>query len=207
LGHPFSDEDYELPFHYIPDGPILLLLGSRKAHIHKISPIMLDIIKQLRKFGEMREIVVVYPDDDILEILQNINQKYENISIVFVRSGAKKIPAGAALMSSGTIALNCALAGVPSVVIYRANIFTYGLAKILVKITFLHIENILLNRKSSREFLQFSAKPKLICHAVRDCLNDPEIRLCAQKDGEELRQIFSADAQNDAVSWVQNALL
>jgi hypothetical protein len=42
---------------------------------------------------------------------------------------------------------------------------------------------------------------------VRDCLNDPEIRLRAQKDGEELRQILSADAQNDAVSSVQNALL
>jgi lipid-A-disaccharide synthase len=152
LGRPFSDEDSELPVHYIPDGPILLLPGSRKAHIHKIFPIMLDTIKQLRKFGEMREIVLVYPDDDILGILQNINKKYGNISIVFVRSGAKRIPAGAALKSSGTMALNCVLAAVPGVVVYRANIFTYGLAKVLVKVTFFHIANILLNRESSREF-------------------------------------------------------
>jgi lipid-A-disaccharide synthase len=207
LGHPFLEEDYELPVHYIPDGPILLLPGSRKAPVRKIFPIMLDTIKQLRKSGEMREVVAIYPDDDILGILQNISKKYKNISMIFIRSGAKKIPVGAALMSSGTMALNCALAGIPGVVVYRANLFTYGLAKVLVKVKFLHIANILLNRESAREFLQFSAKPKLIGHALRDCLDDPEIRLRAQKDGEELRRILSADAQNDAVSWLQNALL
>jgi lipid-A-disaccharide synthase len=207
LGHPFLDEDYELPVHCISDGPILLLPGSRKVPVQKIFPVMLDTIKQLRKFGEMREVVAIYPDDDILEVLQNISKKYKNISIAFIRSGTKMIPASVALMSSGTMALNCALAGIPGTIVYRANIITYGLAKALIKVKFLHIANILLNRESAREFLQFSAKPKLICSALRDCLNSPEIRLQAQKDAAELRQILSADAQNDAVSWIQSTLL
>ncbi|MDR3317523.1 MAG: lipid-A-disaccharide synthase [Puniceicoccales bacterium] len=207
LGHPFLDEDYELPVHYIPDGPILLLPGSRKAPVQKIFPIMLNTIKQLRKLGEMREVIVIYPDDDILDILQNIGKRFKNIPLMLIRSGAQKVPVSATLMSSGTMALNCALAGIPGVIVYKANAITYGLAKLLVKVKFLHIANILLNRESAREFLQFSAKPKLICSALRDCLNNPENLQQSRKDAEELQQLLSAGPQNDVVNWILSALV
>jgi lipid-A-disaccharide synthase len=206
LGHPFLDKNYALPVQYNPNGPILLLPGSRKIAVKKIFPIMLNTIHQLRKIGEIRELVAIYPDDDILNALQDISKKYKNISISFVRSGTCTLSACAALMSSGTMALSCALAGIPGVVVYKASAVTYGLAKLLVRVKFLHIANILLNRESAREFLQFSAKPKLIGHALRDCLNDPKILDQAQRDGEELRQLLSADHQNNVVSWIQNAL-
>jgi lipid-A-disaccharide synthase len=206
LGHPFLDNDYTFPVHYNPNGPILLLPGSRKTAVKKIFPIMLNTINQLKKNGEIHELIALYPDEDILDVLQNISKKYKNISLSFIRSGSCTLSVCASLMSSGTMALNCALAGVPSVVVYKASTVTYGLAKLLIKVKFLHIANILLNRESAREFLQFSAKPKLICHALRDCLNDPEILSQAQKDGEELRQLLSTDPQNDVISWIQSAL-
>jgi lipid-A-disaccharide synthase len=206
LGHPFLDENYTLPVRYHPQGPILLLPGSRKIAVKKIFPIMLNTANQLKKIGEIRELVVLYPDEDILEVLQNIHKKHKNLSLSFVRSGSCTLSACASLMSSGTMALNCALAGIPSVIVYKASTLTYGLAKLLVRVKFLHIANILLNRESAREFLQFSAKPKLIGHALRDCLNNPEILAQAQKDGEELRRLLSAEPQNDAVSWMRSAL-
>ncbi|MDR0740934.1 MAG: lipid-A-disaccharide synthase [Puniceicoccales bacterium] len=205
LGHPFLDEGYALPVNYNPNGPILLLPGSRKIAVKKIFPIMLNTINQLKKFGETCELVALYPDEDILEVSQNIYKKHKNLSLSFVRSGACTLSACASLMSSGTMALNCALAGIPSVIVYKASTLTYGLAKLLVKVKFLHIANILLNRESAREFLQFSAKPKLICHALRDCLNNPEVLAQAQKDKEELRQLLSSDPQNDAISWIRGA--
>ncbi|MDR1907010.1 MAG: lipid-A-disaccharide synthase [Puniceicoccales bacterium] len=206
LGHPFLDEDYVLPVNYNPNGPILLLPGSRKIAVKKIFPIMLNAVNQLKKIGEMRELVAIYPDEDILDILQNIHKKYKNLSLSFVRSGTCTLSACTSLMSSGTMALNCALAGIPGVIVYKANAVTYGLAKLLVKVKFLHIANILLNRESAREFLQFSAKPRLISRTLRDCLNNPEILAQAQKDGEELRQLLSADPQSDVVSWIRSAL-
>ncbi|MDR1366821.1 MAG: lipid-A-disaccharide synthase [Puniceicoccales bacterium] len=206
LGHPFLGEDYALPVNYNPNGPILLLPGSRKIAVKKIFPIMLGAVNQIKKFGEIYDLVAIYPDEDILEILQNIYKKHKNISISFVRSGTCTLSARASLMSSGTMALNCALAGIPSVIVYKASTVTYGLAKLLAKVKFLHIANILLNRESAREFLQFSAKPKLICHALRNCLNDPEILMQAQNDGEELRRLLSVDPQNDVISWIQTAL-
>ncbi|MDR2812954.1 MAG: lipid-A-disaccharide synthase [Puniceicoccales bacterium] len=207
LGHPFLDEDYALPISYNPNGPILLLPGSRTIAVKKIFPIMLHTINQLKKIGEVRELVVFYPDEDILDILQNISKKHKNLSLSFIRSGTCTLSACASLMSSGTMALNCALAGIPSVIVYKASTITYGLAKLLIKVKFLHIANILLNRESALEFLQFSAKPKLIGHALRDCLNNPETLTQAQKDAEELHQLLSADPRNDVVSWIRNALL
>jgi lipid-A-disaccharide synthase len=168
---------------------------------------MLDSIHRLKRWGELGEVVALYPDDDILEILQNICKKYKNFPLSFVQSGTRRLSVCASLMSSGTMALNCALAGIPSVIVYKASAFTYGLAKLLIRVKFLHIANILLNRESAREFLQFSAKPKLICSAMRDCLNNPEILARARRDGEELRQLLSVDPQNDVLNWIKSAFV
>jgi lipid-A-disaccharide synthase len=206
LGHPFLLPDYKFPVAYHADGPFLLLPGSRKAAVKRIFPIMLDTIKHFQKLDKMRGIVVIYPDDKILEILQKIRQKYNNISVSFIRSGSQKISASVALMSSGTMALNCALEGIPSMIIYKVNFMTYWLAKFLIKVKFLHMANILLNRESACEFLQFKAKPKRICDTLWNASHDLTIRLQAQKDAEVLRQILSANAQNDVVNWIQKAL-
>ncbi|MDR2200765.1 MAG: lipid-A-disaccharide synthase [Puniceicoccales bacterium] len=206
LGHPFVAEDYALPVIYDSDGPVLLLPGSRDAAVSRIFPTMLQTVRRLRKSGDGREVVVIYPDEEILATLRRIGKSYGDIAPTFIPSGTVTVRVSAALMSSGTMALNCALGGIPSIIIYRANVLTYGLARALIRVKFLHIANILLQRESAPEFVQFAAKPKLICRALREALNDPAVRLRAEKDGEELRQILSSDPQNDIVTWIQRAL-
>lgn len=207
LGHPFMDDEYELPVVYDCNGPVLLLPGSREHAVKKNFPVMLDTAKQLKKSGEMREFVVVYPDDEILTILQKISQKYKNLSLSFIRSGSCLVRTCGALMSPGTMALNCALAGIPSVVMFKASTMTYGVAKLVLKVKYLHIANILLKRESACEFLQFAAKPKLIAQALKNCINDPSLREQAEHDAEELRRLLSADAQMSVESWIRGALV
>ena len=206
LGHPFLDEDYELPLGYDPNGPILLLPGSRTIAVKKVFPIMLDVVNRLKKNGDTREIVTIYPDDDILSILESASKKYKNLKISYIRTGTTKVNACAALMSPGTMALNSSLAGIPSTVVYKASTVTYGVAKLLLKVKFLHIANILLKRESAREFLQFSAKPKLICKSLDDCIHNPELRNQAMKDVDELRNLLSVPPQNNVVSWIKTAM-
>ncbi|MDE6575973.1 MAG: lipid-A-disaccharide synthase [Opitutales bacterium] len=206
LGHPFLDEGYELPVHYDPEGPLLLLPGSRVGAVQKVFPIMLEAVQQLKKLGESRELVVIYPDDDILSILEKQSQRCKGLTISFVRSGACQIGACAALMSPGTMSLKCALAGIPGVIVYKVNTVTYGLAKILLKVKFLYMASILLKRAVAPEFLQFSAKPKLISKAVRAAMNDLAIRQQAADDAEELKHILSAEPQMNVVRWIQEAL-
>ncbi|MDR2806578.1 MAG: lipid-A-disaccharide synthase [Puniceicoccales bacterium] len=206
LGHPFLDEDYILPVKYDSKGPILLLPGSRKAAVKRIFPIMLNTLRRLKNAKEVKECVVIYPDDALLKILKDISKRYKDIPFAFIPKSPSVISASMALMSSGTMALNCALAGIPGIIIYRANILTYILGRMLIKVKFLHIANILLNRESAREFLQFSARPGSIYHAVCDCLHNPKVLAQAQDDARALRQMLSKHIQNDPLSWIQNDL-
>jgi len=61
---------------------------------------------------------------------------------------------GLALVASGTATLETALLGVPQVVAYRVNGFTYFMAKRLVNLRWVSLVNILLNRGLLEEHLQ-----------------------------------------------------
>jgi len=61
---------------------------------------------------------------------------------------------GLALVASGTATLETALLGVPQVVAYRVNGFTYFMAKLLVKLRWVSLVNILLNQGLLVEHLQ-----------------------------------------------------
>lgn len=65
-----------------------------------------------------------------------------------------------ALVASGTASLECALNGIPSVVFYYLNPFTYFLGKKLVKLPFVSLPNIILDREAFKELIQkdFSAE-------------------------------------------------
>lgn len=206
LGHPFLEEDYQLPVQYDPQGPILLLPGSRKTAVKRIFPVLLDSIKQFQKNDTPRALVCIYPSDEILEDLQSICKKYKNLTISFVKAGTTPVSASVAISSSGTMALNCALAGIPSIIVYKASTVTYGIAKLLVKVKFLHMANILLGRESAPEFLQFSAKPKLICGALKNALYNPEVITKAQKDAELLKAMLRSNDNINVVSWLESSI-
>ena len=69
VGHPFLDEDHEPPVRYDPDGPILLLPGSRKQAVGRIFPLLLA---GYAAYGK-RDAVVLYPSQDILDVLKAAN--------------------------------------------------------------------------------------------------------------------------------------
>jgi lipid-A-disaccharide synthase len=60
----------------------------------------------------------------------------------------------AALVTSGTATLETALLGTPQVVCYKANAVSFAIAKRLVKIKFISLVNLLLNREAVRELIQ-----------------------------------------------------
>jgi lipid-A-disaccharide synthase len=60
----------------------------------------------------------------------------------------------AALVTSGTATLETALIGTPQVVCYKANAISFAIAKRLVKIKFISLVNLLLNREAVRELIQ-----------------------------------------------------
>ena len=92
------------------------------------------------------------------------------------RAGAPPVRASAVLMSSGTMSLECALAGIPGAIAYRAHPITYVLGRMLVRVPYLGIANLLLGEEMYPEFIQRRATPRALAGELRRCASDPARR-------------------------------
>jgi lipid-A-disaccharide synthase len=75
------------------------------------------------------------------------------------------IASDAALLASGTAALECMLAKCPMVVGYRMKPFTFWLAKRLVKTDYVSLPNLLAGRELVKELLQDECQPQALADA------------------------------------------
>ena len=105
----------------------------------RIFPILLA---GYQAWGGDRPAVVLYPSEEILRVLQS-NPLPSGVQLRRTNEGSP-VAAAAVLTSSGTMSMHCALAGIPGVVTYRADPLTYLIGRMLVKVEYLGIANLLL---------------------------------------------------------------
>jgi lipid-A-disaccharide synthase len=77
-----------------------------------------------------------------------------------------------AIAKSGTVTLECAYFGVPTVAMYKTSVATYAIAKRIVKVKWIAMPNILANEEVLPEFVQSKATPGNIARAALELLND-----------------------------------
>jgi lipid-A-disaccharide synthase len=204
VGHPFASPNHNLNIFYNADGPILLLPGSRKSAVAKIFPMLLKSFREILKEDLERMAIVVYPDEQILAILRKIlNKKFPKLldKVTFIADG-ESVEASAAIMSSGTMSLRCCLAGIPGAIVYKTHPLTFIAGKILVKIKFLGMANILLNRCVWHEFLQAQLRPKSVAKYILQCIGSEKIKRSFEAASAELRKILSAGIDVSAAQWL-----
>jgi len=196
VGHPFLAEDHVAPVKYDPAAPVLLLPGSRKQAVGRIFPVML---RGFETYAE-REAVVIYPSDEIEGVLRAANPP-KNVRLLKPAEG-EVVAASAVLTSSGTMSMHCALAGIPGAVVYRANPLTYILGRMLVKVPYLGIANLLLKEPMYPEYIQGAATPEALAKELRACVGDSKRRAETEARAEKLRAILRRPASGTAADWV-----
>lgn len=171
VGHPFVSSEYISPVNFDEKGPILLLPGSRKVAVGRIFPIMLDAFELfLKKFPNERALVI-YPTEKIKKVLINCLKDREILrNKVEIRDAMNSFSGKAVLGSSGTMSLACALAAIPGAILYKANILTYIIGKMIVNIDKLGMANILLGKNVYPEYIQNEAKPQVLCEELISCI-------------------------------------
>ncbi len=203
VGHPFVAPGFTLPVRHDPAGPILLLPGSRKTPVARIFPKLLAGYQAYRKAGGDRPAFVLYPSQTVKGVLEATLARSpalaEGVQLLPAETGAA---GSAVLMSSGTMSLACSLAGIPGAIVYRANPFTYAVGRMVVKIPYLGIANILLQRPAWPEFLQGAATPTALAAQLQECLSDPARAAKAADDARALRELLSPPAALSAADWL-----
>jgi lipid-A-disaccharide synthase len=204
VGHPFVRENYELPLSYDVTAPVLLLPGSRTAAVGRIFPLLLEGFRLAQQAKPELKAKVVYPSQRIRDVLDAVLSQYGDLrdSIEFVRNEENGLPASAVLMSSGTMSLACALSGIPGAIVYRLNPISYWLGRILVKIPYIGIANLLLQRPLHPEFIQGAAKPKRLAEQILSALDDPQAGHAAAEGAAELRELLNPGSDASAAEWL-----
>ena len=170
VGNPLLDEidKGNFSFSFINEKPIIALLpGSRKQEIEVILPEMLSISS-------------LYPNHQfVIAATNNFSKQYYNsfikenkIELVFDETYGLLSNATAALVTSGTATLETALFKVPQVVCYKTNWLTYFLAKNLIKIQYLSLVNILMDRPVVKELIQNELTENNLKFELDTILND-----------------------------------
>ena len=204
VGHPFVADDYVAPVRYEAAGPVLLLPGSRVQAVGRIFPALLG---GFRAFGQ-REAVVLYPSDDIRAVLERglAQALPPGARRIELRRTGEPVAASAVLTSSGTMSMHCALAGIPGAIAYRANPLTYLLGRMLVKIEYLGIANLLLAEPMYPEFIQGAATPQVLASELKACVENPTRIARTAKQAARLVALLRVPASGTACDWLARRL-
>ena len=205
--HPFVREGYQLPFYQDPLGPVLLLPGSRVEACRRIFPLLLEGFSKARESLKDLRAQVIYPSERIRKVLEDILISYPEINdtVELTAKSSEPIKARAALMSSGTMSLSVALSGIPGVIAYRMNPWSYCLSRLLVKIPYIGISNLLLKRPLHPEFIQNAATAKHLGESLlKACKNESAQKTKAGSD--ELKAILHPEHAVKPSAWLMEDL-
>ena len=112
------------------------------------------------------------------------------------------IASDAALLASGTAALECMLAKCPMVVGYRMKPFTFWLAKRLVKTDYVSLPNLLAGRELVKELLQNECEPLGLASALEPLLEDGAVSHQMHDTFRDMHQQIRCNADKQAADAV-----
>ncbi|MET4140602.1 lipid-A-disaccharide synthase [Pedobacter sp. UYP1] len=157
VGNPLLDEkasfipdpDFLVQHQLNEDNIIALLPGSRKQEIERLLPAMLSVTEQ---FPDQQFVVAAAPGFPVVYYQQFIGAK--NVKLVFGKTYDLLQVATAAIVASGTATLETALFHVPQVVVYKGGTISIAIARMLVKIRFISLVNLIMDREVVTELIQ-----------------------------------------------------
>jgi len=214
VGHPLLDlakpkmkkEQAYRKFDLDPVKPIIgLLPGSREQEINRLLPVMLKAAHILKE--NLKEAQFLLPvaasvfRDKIARML-----KRSTVPIKMTDNSVYEIMNISSLLitASGTATLEAACLNAPMIILYKTSISTYLLGKILLKIPYVGLPNILAQRRIVPELLQFKATPKRVADLALKMLTDSR-RLKRMRD--ELKEVAGKLGRPGAIDRAARAVL
>ena len=187
VGHPIIEEASELgdgaafrARHGLAADELLLCLlpGSRASEVRRHLPVLGETVSLLHaRFPQLR---LVLPTLEAREQeVRDLTSGWVRQPLILTERTARfdaYAASTAGIAASGTISLEVALAGLPFVTIYRTGPLTAWLARRLIKVPYVNLANLILDRGAVPELLQDACNPERIAGAVAALLGDEEQR-------------------------------
>jgi lipid-A-disaccharide synthase len=177
VGHPLCDrfKDVSRPLSdSAPNNPgapqlVLLLPGSRAGELRRHLPVMIEAARRMETSRSL-EFRMVLPAETLVEQARSFVPAKFNIQIGHLADSLRQ--ADLAIASTGTVTMECAYFGVPTVALYKTSWSTYQIGKHLIRVNFLAMPNLLAGEPIYPEFIQHAATAENIAHAAIDLLDN-----------------------------------
>ncbi|OGV48186.1 MAG: lipid-A-disaccharide synthase [Lentisphaerae bacterium GWF2_44_16] len=183
---------------------VLLLPGSRGGEIKRLLVPMLETVSLLKKKNSALKFVISAPNEKIFSMVREMYDDFQRknpdlpgIEISCGRTAYWQQAAGTGLAASGTVTVECAIAGLPLVVVYKLNPFTFLLARMLITLFrgFFTMVNIIAYKVVFEEFLQKNVRAELLVPAMERIMPGGARREDVEKDMLSVKDALSAGSK------------
>ncbi len=209
VGHPLVqviDTAKQIPIKEpLSQKPIIALLpGSRSQEIAKKLPVMLEVSAA---FPDHQFIVAKAPGTSDA-FYADLLTAFPNVQLISDQTYALLRQAKAALVTSGTATLETALFGVPQVVCYKGSWLSYQIGKRLIKIKFISLVNLIMNKAVVTELIQDNLTVTTLSAALWELLYNEHKQSQIDKDYTQLHLLLSqqGNASVQAASHILSGL-
>ena len=186
--------------HGLPDRPMVALLaGSRSGEIKSMMPVLTEFAARLHgipEYADYQFIIAAAPG----RTAEDYGHLDEYVHVVSGDTYGALRHARAAVINSGTASLEAALLGTPQVVGYRTAPLTYLIGRIILKIKYISLANLVIDRAAFKEFLQNYLTPENLVSEVRRLLEDENYRARMAADYAEVREKLGGTGASEAVA-------
>jgi lipid-A-disaccharide synthase len=217
VGHPLVDVVRERsdPNIVRADDLMLLLPGSRSNEINRLFIPMLETAMKLRQSRPELRFAVAAARPAVKERLEFLLDEFKSshpeaadldLKIESGKTGELLQRATAGLAASGTVTVECAIAGLPLVVVYKLNPITFFLAKMVVDIPFFTMANIIAGKLLYEEYLQKDVNAANLAEAVGRILPGGDKRGEVLDGVREVRESLTVEGTDASAKTAETIL-
>ena len=179
---------------------IALLPGSRKQEIKRKLPLMLETSKHFPGYN----FIVAKAPGITDEFYETFLHPYKNVIAVAEQTYSILVNAKAALVTSGTATLETALFEIPEIVCYKAGELSYQIARRLIKLKFISLVNLIMDKEVVKELIQNDLTVQNLKHELQDLLTNETRQQQIKNDYKDLKKLLSqgGDASANAAKTI-----
>ncbi len=177
-----------VPARSLSSPTVLLLPGSRTSELARHLPVLIGALQRMRGAQASLRARMVLPNETLAAKARATGLPTD-LEIQTGRLHEALREADVALASTGTVTMECAYFGVPTVALYQTSWPTYQIAKQLVTVKYLAMPNLLADEEVFPEFIQSAATAENLARAALELLSDENRRKHIR---EKLSEIVSS---------------
>ena len=189
----------------LEDRPIIAMLaGSRKGEISTMMPVLTEFAAKMRataQYSDYQFLIAGAPSRTMKDYepwLTEENKEY--VKVLFGETQSIIRHAEAGVINSGTASLETALFGTPQVVGYITNPVTYWIAKKIVKIRYISLGNLIVDRLAFKEFIQDDCNADALVAEIRELIENQQRKTKMLADYADIRAALGGAGASSAVA-------